>query len=71
MPRDTYGCAHALARPAGRCHKETVRRLRDFAAIRDFFSEREIDELQAAAYARRATRLGRSRPEVAGDKGVP
>ncbi len=46
-------------------------RLRDFESIAAFLSEREIDELQAAADARRATRLGRSRPEVAGDKGVP
>ncbi|MDP9438608.1 MAG: hypothetical protein M3P49_07675 [Actinomycetota bacterium] len=30
-----------------------MRRLKDFAAIRDFFSDREIEELQAAVDARR------------------
>ena len=33
-----------------------MRRLRDFAAIRDFFGDREIDELQAAIDARRGAR---------------
>ena len=33
-----------------------MRRLRDFAAIRYFLSEREIEELQAAADARREAR---------------
>jgi hypothetical protein len=36
-----------------------VRRLRDFASIAAFFSEREIEELQAAIDARREARMGR------------
>jgi len=33
--------------------------LRDFDSIADFFSEREVDELQAAIDARREARAGR------------
>ena len=36
-----------------------MRRLRDFASIADFFSDREIDELQAAIDSRREARAGR------------
>ena len=46
MPRDTAHAA-ALAVSVGVCHKGGVRRLRDFASIAHFFSDREIDELQA------------------------
>ncbi len=49
----------ALALSAGLCHKEHMRRLRDFASIADFFSAREIDELQAAIDVRREARAGR------------
>ena len=48
----------ALALSAGICHKRHMRRLRDFASIADFFSAREIDELQAAIDARREARAG-------------
>ncbi len=53
MPRDTAHAA-ALALSVGVCHKGYVRRLRDFASINAYFSEREIDELQAAIDARGA-----------------
>ena len=41
------------------CDKGGVGRLRDFASINSFFSDREIDELQAAADARREARAPR------------
>ncbi|CAA9401688.1 MAG: hypothetical protein AVDCRST_MAG01-01-1072 [uncultured Rubrobacteraceae bacterium] len=37
-----------------------MRRLRDFQSIRDFCSDREIDELQAAVDARREARARRA-----------
>ena len=43
----------ALAFPGAACHKGPVKTLRDFSSINDFFSDREIDELQAAIDARR------------------
>ncbi len=52
MPRDTAHAA-ALALSVGVCHKGCVM-LRDFASINAYFSEREIDELQAAIDARGA-----------------
>ncbi len=55
MPRDTAHAA-ALALSVSVCHKGCVRRLRDFASINAYFSEREIDELQAAIDARRQAR---------------
>ena len=59
MVRSDTAQAAALALPVGVCHKGGVKRLRDFEGIAAFFSEREIDEIQAAADARRAARLGR------------
>jgi hypothetical protein len=60
VPRDTLTRAHALAPSAGLCHKGRVGRLRDFASMADFFSDREIDELQAAIDARRESSAARS-----------
>jgi hypothetical protein len=48
--------ADALALSAGVCHKGDVRRLREFKSIAAFFSNREIDKLQAAIDARREAR---------------
>ena len=55
-----------------------MKRLRNFESIAAFLGEREIDALQAAADARRATRLGRSRrgpatpaPDGASGPGTP
>ena len=47
---------------AGVCHKGGVKRLRDFESIAAYFSEREIDELQAAIDARREARAARDDP---------
>ncbi len=58
MPHDTSHAA-ALALSVGVCHKGGVRRLRDFASIAHFFSDREIEELQAAIDARRQARAVR------------
>ena len=57
---DTAACVR-LALSARVCHKGPMgRRLRDFASITDFFSAREIDELQAAIEdARREARARR------------
>ncbi|MDP8901670.1 MAG: hypothetical protein M3N33_11130 [Actinomycetota bacterium] len=43
-----------------------MKRRRDFASITAFFSDREIDELQAAADARREARAGRGDPSQNG-----
>ncbi len=51
--------ADALALSAGVCHKGCVRRLRDFDSITAFFSDWEIDGLQATIDARREARAGR------------
>ena len=48
-----------------------VRRLKDFAAIRDFFGDREIDELQAAVDARRQARAPGVRPTGGAGCNVP
>jgi len=49
-----------------------MRRLRDFAAILDFLSDREIEELQAAAAARREARTSRAAdPEAEPSPGAP
>ena len=58
MPHDTSHAA-ALALHVGVCHKGSVRRLRDFESIARFFSDREIEELQAAIDARRQARTVR------------
>ena len=72
VPYNTNAPVHALAWPAGRCHKGTVRRLRDFAAIRDFLSDREIEKLQVAADERREARMRRAAtPEAEAAPGVP
>ena len=63
MPGDTSR-RPALAFPGAACHKGPVRRLRDFASINDFLSDREIDELQAAIDARRGAHVPEARLTV-------
>ena len=67
MPGDTPHAA-ALALSAGTCDKGRVRRLRDFAGIAVFFSDREIDEIQATVDARREARA--ARPDDPPEAGV-
>lgn len=50
----------ALAFCTGVCHEGAVRRLRDFDSVARFFSDREIEEIQAAVDARREARAVRS-----------
>ncbi len=58
----THAYVGALAGRAGGAMRGRVRRLRDFAAIREYFSDRETDELQAAIDARREARTGDPAP---------
>ena len=51
------------------CHKEDVRRLRDFAGIVAMLSDQEIDEMQAAIDARREARM--APPPVSRREGPP